>query len=630
MSSVFGIGLTGLNAAQVNLATIGHNIANATNPGYHRQRVELQASFPQNSSEGFLGTGVEVRTVKRMYSEFLDSQVATAQGRLSYLNNYRDLISQIDNLLADPNAGLTPAIGEFFVGLQELGADPESPVTRQGLLSAAATLVGRFQSLEARLSGMVEGANRQVQALVTSINGLASEIASLNRSIVRAEAGSAGQPANDLYDKRDALVSQLNGLTGATTVLQSDGTVNVMIGNGQNLVVGETALTLAAIPSTEDVRRYEIGYLTGGVTSIITSSLNAGELGAMLAFQKDTLDVTLNSLGRIATTLAYTFNQQHRLGQDLNGAFGQDFFVVPAPEVLSRTNNAGTGVLSATLIDPGSLTTSDYRVTYNPTGYTVTRLSDNTSTTYATLPQTIDGVQIALASGTPVNGDSFLVRPTRGGAKAIDVALTEGAEIAAASPIRAQAAPANTGSAVVTAGVVNGPPPVNVNLTQPVTITFTAAGTFDVTGTGTGSPTGVAYTSGSTISYNGWSLTISGAPRAGDVFTVRPNTGGVSDNRNANLLADLQGAQTIGGGAATYQSAYSQSVANVGAKTRELTVASSAQQTLVDQTNAAQQSMSGVNLDEEAANLIRYQQMYQAAGKMIEIASRLFESLLAI
>jgi len=630
MSSVFGIGLTGLNAAQANLATIGHNIANATTPGYHRQRVELQASFPQNSTEGFLGTGVEVRTVKRIYSEFLDSQVATAQGRLSYLTSYRDLVSQIDNLLADPNAGLTPAIGEFFTGLQEVGADPESPVTRQGLLSAAATLVGRFQSLETRISGMVEGANRQVQALVTSINGLATEIASLNRSIVRAEAGSAGQPANDLYDKRDALVGQLNALTGATTVLQSDGTVNVMIGNGQNLVVGEQALTLAAIPSPEDVRRYEIGYQTGGVTSIITSSLNAGELGAMLAFQRETLDTTLNSLGRIATTIAYTFNQQHRLGQDLNGAPGQDFFVVPSPEVLTRTNNAGTGLVTATLVDPGNLTTSDYRVIYNPPGYTVTRLSDNTSTTYATLPQTIDGVEIALASGTPVAGDSFLVRPTRGGARGIEVAITEGAAIAAASPIRAQAAQANTGAAVATAGVVNGPPPVNVNLTQPVSITFTSANTFDVTGTGTGNPTGVAYTSGSTITYNGWSITISGVPRAGDVFTVTQNTGGVSDNRNANLLATLQSAKTIGSGAATYQSAYSQSVANVGAKTRELTVASAAQQTLVDQTNAAQQSMSGVNLDEEAANLIRYQQMYQAAGKMIEIASRLFESLLAI
>jgi flagellar hook-associated protein 1 len=628
--SVFSIGLTGLNAAQANLVTTGHNIANASTPGFHRQRVELQNGYPQPTGEGFFGSGVDVSTVSRIYSEFLDGQVAQAHGRLSYLETYRDQISQIDNLLADPNAGLTPAITEFFNGVQEVATDPESAVTRQGMLSGAETLVSRFRTLESRLTGMFQAANGQIRGLVTSINGLAKEIAGLNHSIVVAEAAGGSHAANDLRDKRDAVVAELNKLTGATTVNQADGSVNVMIGNGQNLVVGEVALTLSTTPSSEDPGRLEIGYTTPAGTSIITSSLQGGQLGAMLNYQREALDTTLNSLGRVATALAATFNEQHRLGQDLNGAAGGDFFTLPTPTTIARTTNAGNGVLSATIVDAGSLTLSDYRVTYNAGSYTVTRLSDASSTVYASLPQTVDGVQIALASGTPANGDSFLVQPTRAGARDIRVALNDGAQIAAAAPIRTAAGSGNTGSATASAGVVNGPPPTNANLLQPVTITFTGANTFNVTGTGTGNPTGVAYTAGDAITYNGWTISISGVPRSGDTFTVTQNIGGVSDNRNAALLAALQTTNTIAGGSATYQSAFSQSVANVGAKTREVQVAASAQDTLVGQTEAAQQSLSGVNLDEEAAALIRYQQVYQASAKMIEIASKLFESLLTI
>jgi flagellar hook-associated protein 1 FlgK len=298
--------------------------------------------------------------------------------------------------------------------------------------------------------------------------------------------------------------------------------------------------------------------------------------------------------------------------------------------VVARNGNTGTGILDATLVDASALTTSDYRIGYNAGNYTVTRLSDNTSTVYASLPQTVDGVRIALGSGTPANGDSYLLQPTRTAARDIAVRLVDGAQIAAAAPIRSAAAIGNTGAATISGGVVNGPPPTDVNLLAPVTISFTGPGTFDVTGTGTGSPTGVAYVSGGNITYNGWTLSIAGTPRAGDTFTITPNTGGVSDNRNASLLAGLQNAKSIGSGAATYQGAYSESVAKVGAKTREVQVAAAAQESLVSQTQAAQQSLSGVNLDEEAGNLIRYQQMYQACGKMIEIASKLFDTLLTL
>lgn len=628
-SSVFNIGLTGLRAAQVNLATTGHNIANAATPNYHRQSVVLQASFPNISGDGVFGTGVDVKTVTRAYSAFLDEQVTMAEGRLAYLSTYRSQIAQMDDLLADPNAGLTPALSEFFNTVHAVAAEPDSSATRQGMLSGATSLVARFDALETRLSGMFSAANSQIRDMVTSINGLAVEIASLNHSVVVAEAAGGPGSANDLRDQRDEIISQLNKLTGVSTAVQTDGSINVMIGSGQNLVIGDVPLSLEVSVSKEDARRLDIGYAGVGGTSIVTPSLTGGELGAVLAFQRDELDSALSQLGLVATVLAHEFNAQHRLGQDLAGQAGTDFFRISPPEVLARSDNAGTAAITATVADATALTASGYRINYGAGTYTVVRLTDQTSTSFASLPQTIDGLQLSLGSGTPADGDSFFLQPARGGARNIDVAIVDGSQIAAAAPIRTAPGLNNAGQAVIDGGVVNGPPPVNSNLLQPVTITFTSATAFNVAGTGTGNPTGVGYVSGGPISYNGWTVSIAGTPRAGDTFTITPNSGGISDGRNAARLADLQTATGVGG-RASYQGAYSTIVANVGSKTRESNVATAAQETLVRQSETAQQSFSGVNLDEEAANLIRYQQMYQACGKMIEIASKLFDSLLAL
>ncbi|MCL5060386.1 MAG: flagellar hook-associated protein FlgK, partial [Candidatus Thermoplasmatota archaeon] len=287
-------------------------------------------------------------------------------------------------------------------------------------------------------------------------------------------------------------------------------------------------------------------------------------------------------------------------------------------------------VVTASIGDANALTTSDYRLRYDGANYTLTRLSDNTATTFSALPQTVDGVELSLLSGAPNPGDSFLVRPTVNGASGFDVAIGDPRLIAAAAPIRTAATTGNTGSGVISAGSVNTPPPPDARSMHSTTITFTSATTFDVTGTGTGNPTGVTYTPGETITYNGWSTAISGAPAPGDSFTVDANTGGVGDNRNALLLGALQTANTLNGGTATYQGAYSQMVGQIGNKTRELEVTGSAAGKLLSEATFSLQNESGVNLDEEAANLLRYQQAYQAAGKVMQIASEMFDTLLSL
>lgn len=649
MSGTFGISITGLRAAQVGLATAGHNITNASTPGYHRQEIVQSTNTPLFTGAGFVGQGTNVDTVKRVYSQFLDNQVQSARTQSAYLDTYSAQISQIDNMLADPSAGLSPALQEFFAGVHDVAANPASVPSRQSMLSSSEALVSRFQSLDGRLQEMRDGVNSQITSSVGLINSYAQQIANLNHQVVLAEAGGNGQPPNDILDQRDLLVAELNKEINVSVVKQDDGSYNIFMGKGQALVVGQQAMTLSARPLPDDPENMGVAYVNygGSAQMLPQGSLDGGSLGGLLAFRSETLDKAQNELGRVAIGLAQTFNDQHRLGQDLNGDLGGYYFNVrgpsgipgqnafPSAKVVANTlNNPVSGVPAVTLSDISSVTSSDYSlVAISPTNFTLTRLSDNTALfTNVVLPQTVDGLTIAAPVPPATANDKWLIQPTRDGARDVSVAIKDTEKVAAAAPILANSTYANTGTGRISAGVVNAPPPTNVNLQQTVTITFNTPydGMFDVSGTGTGNPTNVAYTAGGDITYNGWTVQITGAPEAGDSFTIGSNTGGVSDNRNALLLAGLQTENKLAGGTATYQSAYSQIVSSIGVKSRDINVTAQAQASLVTQSQQAQQSMSGVNLDEEAANLMRYQQAYEASAKLMQIASTLFDTLLTL
>ncbi len=651
MSGALEIGIAGLRAAQIGLQTTGHNITNASTPGYHRQEIMQSANAAVNTGAGFIGTGVSVDAVKRVYDEFLDMQVQTAQTQSSYLDAYSSQISLFNNLVADPSAGLSPALQEFFQGAHDVAANPASVPARQSMISAADAMVTRFQTLNQRFDDMRDGINSQISASVTVINSYAKQIAELNDRIVIAQASSNGPP-NDLLDQRDNLIAELNKEINVTVVKQYDGAYNVSMGRGQSLVIGKQAYTLTAQASLDDPSRIDVGYQAGGgeVFFLQGDILNSGNLGGLLAFRSESLDEMQNSLGRVAIGLAQTMNDQNRLGQDLNGAAGgalfnvmgpggsSGAFTVPSAKVVANIHNSDltpAAIPAVTLTDISKVTTSDYKLAYSAAGYTLTRLSDNTVLfANAALPQTTsDGLTIAAPTNAPVAADSWLIQPTRNGARDIGVATRDTAKIAAAAPIIAGSDNANTGTGKITAGVVNPPPPANANLQKPVTITFTSPTTFDVSSPTSVPPialAGVAYTEGQDISYNGWTVQITGAPAVGDKFTIGPNTNGVADNRNALLLAGLQTKNTLAGSTASYQSAYSQIVSSIGVKTRDINVTAQAQLSLVKYAQQAQQSLSGVNLDEEAANLLRYQQAYQAAGKMMQIASTMFDTLLGL
>jgi flagellar hook-associated protein 1 FlgK len=631
-SSIFGIATSGLNAAQAGLLTTSHNIANVNTAGFSRQQIVQTTPVPQYTGAGFAGAGVAVVTIRRSYSEFLELQVRDTGSQAAAADTLLAQLRSLDDLLGDPAGGLAPVLQGFFDGVNQVASYPADAAARQALVSGAEALAARFVDLDARFAALRDSANGQIESTVSTLNAYASRLADLNRQIMGTSGqGAQAQSPNDLLDQRDALLRDLGGQIGISTVLQSDGSLNVFLSSGQALVVGGNAYALSTTPDPESPQDMAVGIGSGsGVVLMRASDLRDGQLGGLLEFRDRDLADARNALGRIAMALAAQFNAQHQLGQDLSGAPGGQFFAAGTPAVAPRSSNAGSAQLSASVADFGALGASGYRVSWDGLNWQVARLADGATQSFATLPQVVDGVAIALASGTPAAGDSFRIEPSAAGAANFAVLVHDVKRIAAAAPIRSASGAANTGSGTVSAGSVNAPPPPDANLRQTVTITFTGAGSFDVAGTGTGNPGGLAYTPGATLSFNGWSIALSGAPAAGDTFTVSANAGGVADNRNMLRLTALQTERSLEGGAASYTDAYGLLTSEIGNRTRGAQVSAEGLQRLADQASAAQQSVSGVNLDEEAANLLRYQQAYQASGKALAIASQLFDTLLQI
>jgi flagellar hook-associated protein 1 FlgK len=662
-NNMFYTGLSGLNVAQAALVTTGHNTANVYTAGYSRQTLQIaSAGGTHVASVGFFGNGSKVTDVVRNYDQYLATQLSQATSLNQSLTTYYTQISQIDNLLADQKTGLATQMQSVFTAVQAVANTPADPAARQQLISASQALANKFRSMDEYLVSLNGSVNEQVVGSVEQINTYAEQIASLNKQVAMLSNATGTQAPNDLLDQRDHLVSELGKLVGVKLVVQDGGQYNVFIGNGQTLVLGDHATKLAAVQSASDPTRTTVATINaaGKPVELQESVLAGGSLGGLLQFRNETLTSTQNSLGRIAIAMADAFNTQQSLGMDLNGALGEDFFSQASPTLLTNARNKGDLALTPSFSDIGALTTSDYSLKVNSDlTYTVTRLSDNAVVVNAAagFPVEFDGVSIAAGAGTAQAGDAFLIQPTRSGARDLTVQLTDPAKVAAASPIATGNTAGNQGSGAISAGSVDaafttplaatltlsfdsanqslsGFPatsPVSVTLADGTVTTYNpdGAGNYDTTPP-TGPFVGVPYTAGASVSFDGITVRVSGTPANGDTFTIASNVGGVSDGSNALLMGSLQNQKTMGNGSATFNGAYGQLVGTVGNKARQIEISNTAQTSLTTQITAFQQSVSGVNQDEETANLLMFQQMYQANAKVIQTASTMFDAVLGI
>lgn len=626
MSGIFSIGISALNAAYAALRTTGNNIANANTPGYTRQITVLTPQVGTMLGGSYVGQGVAVDDIRRVYNDFVSQAAHQAQAQSSQADaRYMQLV-QVANLFADPDSGVGAAVDQFFRAVQDLTQRPADPAARQALLSSANLMTTRFRDVGDTLQSYRNGTDQQIRLQVDAVNRALREIAELNDRIALAQ-GSGSQP-NDLLDRRDLAIRTLNESIRVTTVRQDDGSLNVFLGSGQPLVVGNRAYQMATDVDPIDPQNIRIG-VRDGATFVPVDAVGAGggRIAGLLQFRNEDLPRIENELGRLATVLAAQFNAQHRLGDDRNGQPGGDFFRPPVPYAFGAgTNGNPATTIDVAFTDTAQLQPSDYRLQYSGGTYTLTRLADGAQWTSATPSFAQDGLSITLANTPPADGDIFMIQPLRGASRSLATAITQPNAIAAANPVNASLPASNTGSLSVADLAVVGPAR-NPALTSAVTITFTAPDTYTISD-GTTTLTGQTFTAGEPITFNGWSLTLLGTPAAGDTVAVGPNTGGVGDNRNALRLAQLQNAALVDG--STLGSVFASIVARVGGDTQTAELYAAAQTSIYESALAAESSVSGVNLDEEASRLIQFQQQYQAAAKVIATAGAIFEEILSI
>lgn len=566
-SGLLGTAISGLLASQRSIETTSHNIANVNTEGYSRQRADLKTNAAEFTGSGFIGTGVHVGNISRSYDQFISAQLRSSSSAYGEVDQYKNFAARVDNLLADPKTGLSPAIQSFFNAVNDVANDPSSITARDVLLAEGESLSQRFTSISSRFEELRNQVNADLKSSTETINSYTAAIADLNQRISSDSARLHGQQQpNDLLDQRDVLLNKLSELVDTSVVPQEDGMVTVLMGNGLPLLIGDRASTLGVQADKFDPTKQVITLQQeAGNTQIISHHMAGGKLAGVLRFRDEMLDPAQQKLGAVAAAVAMQFNAIHKAGYDLQGEQGEAFFKfsgtggIPVLDVSSNPSAATlTAEFSSNAEDSANLDTSDYLLKYDG-NYTLTRMSDDTVialtvssgppfTLSATAPDTLPGIKLEI-DATPAVDDQFFIRPTYQAAKELTMNITDPDKIAAAT---------NLDTDGVT--VINGPMP--------------------------------------------------------------------GDNRNALRMAALANTTSMFAGTATIQDAYGQIVSKVGSLTNAANIGAIAQETLLNRAIGERENLAGVNLDEEAANLIKFQQSYQAAAQTISTARAIFDTLM--
>ena len=670
--SLLNIGMSGLNASQVSLATVGNNIANANTAGYSRQQT-IQGSNASRLSGGvFIGSGTTLADVRRVYNAYLDNQLQTSTSLNSDANAYLEQVNPLDKLFSDKTTGISAVLSSFFAAVQTSAGTPSDTASRQLLLTNAQTLSNRFNALSSQMQQQSEGINSQLTTLTDKVNQLTSSIASLNQQISQASSSTGSGPSN-LLDARNEAVRTLNELVGVT-VQDQNGSYNVSLGSGQSLVMGNTSNTLSTARTGIDKSQLSIVVNSSSGAIDATSVISGGKIGGLLRYREDVLVPAMNDLGRTALVVADKINSQLGQGLDANGEFGASLFsninsatAISQRSLASSSNSAGSGNLDVTITNSSALTTFDYAVTFTAADkYTVKRSDGKDMGSFGLTPAAeIDGFKLDLNGGGLQAGDSFKVIPTRGAASAITTQMTDSNKLAFAGSLVANSSTSNGGTGTLTPPALSIPMDIyggadladrqaGIKNSMPVTLAFKEAvggsqayEVFDAKGQSIDKGTIVpgqsndltinvpmldasgAPIAGKSFSFN---TTVSGSPSKNDKYEVAFNVDGKKDNRNANELLGLQTKATVGvtGGNAgvSMTTAYSRLVEQVGAKASQALGDSSATGAILSRAKSEVASVSQVNLDDEAADLVKFQQYYTASSQIIKAAQETFSTLI--
>jgi len=666
MADLMQIGLSGIYTSQANLTTTSHNISNVSTEGYSRQSVSSEANIAQGLGNNFVGTGSVVTSINRAYDQFAFTENAINTSSYAYYQETYTQANQMDLLLSTESTSATTSVLNMFSSMGSVADNPSLLESRDVFLQDATNMVNQYNTLYSKLDSQYDSLNANIENSADAITELAQSISSLNLQIATVTGSSNGGDANDLLDKRNLAITQLSEYVNVSVVAADNSMVNVFIGSGQGLVMGTTSQSVISQAGDPDATRTELALsFKGNITNIDGNKLG-GQVGASFNSRENDIEVAMNKLGQNIIGLTYAINEQQKLGQDLNGDIGGDIFndinstSAMQNRVLNNSNNQGDAVLSVSIDDLSELsadeftllvksydeTTGDieFQITNTTSGVKSTINANSSSDTLVDIPGA--GISVGINIGTMATafeaGDEFSLRPTRLGAMEASVQETDPEKVAAAgAEIIASTSDSNTGDAEYRVSALDRTltpymdedNPITIKISTNTTSSEIAYNLFDKNGiqinpseltTPIDSLTGKAE-----FVVGGVSVEMqSGLPVANDEIILNFNETGDGDSSNMLLMTALQTAKTMNGGKSTFQDIYSGMVSEVGAKTANADVAMQSASILKDQSFERIQSLSGVNMDEEAANLLMYQQYYSAAARVITVAGELFDTLL--
>ena len=655
--SLMNVGVSALNANQQALTTVGHNIANVNTPGYSRQTVYTNALHGQNMGNGFIGKGVQVATVMRNYSALLNRQSNAANAIHAADTSRLQGLMQMQDVFKGGDGSLGAAVTNMMNAFVDVQAAPSDATGRNVVLTRMSELAARFHAASNMLEEQDYSTAQQLRNNALLVNDKASQVARLNNEISRALA--TGHQPNDLLDARDQVIREINQYVQTTQVAADDGSISLFVGGSQALVLGINSGQL----SVEETKEYPGSqrmalYFSqpGGQQLELTAAMvGGGEIAGLLKFRNEDLAEGRNLLGRLAMTIGHELNLQNQRGLTLNGQQGGALFSLPTTSTgygnITGYSNIGPGAATTQVMDASQLKPSEYRLIFegSPLAPVLTRMSDGKVFNATSTPPLnmgnlatgfdADGLRFIVPAATlaaAVSGNSMLFKPFSTAASEIEALVHNPDELAAASALTANINKNNTGKLQLTqlgANDFTGIPAAQ----DPVRLTFDGAGqvTYQIydhlSSTWSAASPPMDYTPGQPITINGWSITLTGTPAAGDTVDVanaldfgeafRLNAG------NAGAFLDLRDKKVFDEGT-TLSDGFSAAMAVVGTRTQSVQLAEKLSSTVAKNLEMDRTAVSGVNLDEEAARLLQYQQAYQASSKVIQIAQSLFDSVL--
>jgi len=639
VTSLMGVGTQALFAAYRQVHTVGNNIANANTEGYSRQHVVQESGMSLRTTGGWVGTGVTIASVNRASNQFLTNQATSLTATAAADASRSGMLDQLELVFKTGEAGLGNSATQLFGAFADLTVNPADLSARQAVMGRLQEFTALANASGTQLQALVDNVRSDISGAVNEVNEMARQLAGMNVQIQNSSA--RGVAPNDLLDKRDVLVKRLAEQLDVQAYTYADGTMAVFAAGGQPLVLGAEANALVMSRDQLDPSRVSVSVnVQGELTLLSDSHIEGGRIGGLLRFQNSDLIDARNGLGQMVAGVALALNQQQAWGKSLYneaaGTLPPPLFAVPEPQLLAATTNARDALgqpltsMTAEVSDPGALKASDYEVMADPASpgtYLVTRLSDRTQFSNVASGDVVDGLRLLNGANVPTPGERFLMRGVAHTAVGLRSVLEDPKGLAAAGPVVAQLGVGNKGSLSISAVDIVATPPAAGH--QAMTVRFTDdSGAFELLNDvgafmGSGS-----FTPGQPLEVEGIALNLGGVPRTGDRVQINPTTFAKSNNGNAQTFARLGERLLVDG--QIVAEAYASLMSDMGVRAQGAAIAADNSGAAATRADEALSAETGVNVDEEAARLIQYQQSYQAAAKVLQTAQTMIDTVLGL